>query len=393
MTTTVATSSPSKPVLVVCGATGNQGGSIIRHFAAKSPCPYTLRGLTRNTYSARSRTLEAQGVEMVHASYEDPASLEVAFRGASIIYGATDFWAFYDAEFAASSGKDDNSNNNDATEKSVMERSMANDRQQNINIIDAAVKVPGLQRFIHSSMPHVKKLSGGEFPGCYHFDGKGQAEAYGATQYPEFWKEKTSVLFVGLYLENQVEDVGALFRPKLVCSLFLTPPSHRYQGTDMNTYTLRETGKQTSDGSSLVLRLGDAMSSINFPMTSVTDDVGAYVDALIRAAPCTKLIGVRAWLDLRDYAQHIADALHKPIEFIGEDPDFANGLFADDRARMDDNMQMIFFSAKFGYDGHLSAEGRDVVRPEDLGVELVELRPVEEWFAKQDWMSILDTMQ
>lgn len=87
--------STSLPLLVVLGATGNQGGSVISHFLAQSPQTYRLRGLTRNTSSASAQALTAKGVEMIAADVDDFSSLRRAFDGAEAIFAVTDFWGPY----------------------------------------------------------------------------------------------------------------------------------------------------------------------------------------------------------------------------------------------------------------------------------------------------------
>ncbi len=50
-----------KPIFVVLGATGNQGGSVIAHFLSLSPSPYVLRAVTRDTSTAKAVSLASQG--------------------------------------------------------------------------------------------------------------------------------------------------------------------------------------------------------------------------------------------------------------------------------------------------------------------------------------------
>ena len=82
-------SSMDKTVLVA-GATGRQGGSVIRHLLPKG---WRLRALSRNPAGAAARQLERQGVEVVRGDLENPASLDVAVRGAYGVYSVQDFWA------------------------------------------------------------------------------------------------------------------------------------------------------------------------------------------------------------------------------------------------------------------------------------------------------------
>ena len=54
-------------ILVVFGATGNQGGSIINSFLndPKAMKEFKLRGITRDTTSAKAKALIEKGVECV----------------------------------------------------------------------------------------------------------------------------------------------------------------------------------------------------------------------------------------------------------------------------------------------------------------------------------------
>jgi uncharacterized protein YbjT (DUF2867 family) len=80
-----------KPLLVVVGATGTQGSSVVHTFLSASP-PWRIRGLTRNPSSAASKALTAKGVEMVAADLDDSSTLPAAFAGATAIFAVTDFW-------------------------------------------------------------------------------------------------------------------------------------------------------------------------------------------------------------------------------------------------------------------------------------------------------------
>lgn len=204
--------SSAKPILVVLGATGNQGGSVIAHFLSLSSSPYALRAVTRDTSSTKAKLLASQGVEVVAANFDDPQSLDAAFSGASIIFSVTDFLQSMLnpslREKAAAAGI--------STGFYIRDY----EAQQNRNIIDAAAKLSTLERFIYSSLPYANKLSDGKYDHVYYYDSKAAAEEYGRATYPELW-EKTSVFYAGFYLENYVWEAKALFAPKLVCSLIL----------------------------------------------------------------------------------------------------------------------------------------------------------------------------
>lgn len=62
-------SNPSK-ILVVFGATGNQGGSVIKSVLGdpKTAKEFKIRGITRDASKANAQALVAKGVEMVSVS-------------------------------------------------------------------------------------------------------------------------------------------------------------------------------------------------------------------------------------------------------------------------------------------------------------------------------------
>lgn len=338
--------SSEKPILVVFGATGNQGGSIISHFLSLPSSPYTLRGLTRDPSSFKSVALAARGVEMVAGNNYDPSSLDAAFKGASAIFCVTDFWAaFFDPsqrEKAAASGI------------SIGEHCRNLEEQQNRNIIDAAAKVSTLVRFVFSSLPNTNKLSSGKYKNVYHFDSKALAEEYGRATHPSLW-EKTTVFYAGLYLENWLDTLGAGA---------LLPP------------------KWNKEEDELVLPLLGPLSDAPLPLYSAVDDTGALVHAILRTDPGQKVVGVNEWLSIKDIAITLGQVLGTRVEFVQGDPGFDLG----DPDLTKEMAEMMEFSVVFGYDG--ARVDKTIVKPGELGVP-VHLQSVKEWCAKQDWKSVL----
>ena len=76
--------------MLVTGATGRQGGAVIRHLLTKG---WKLRALTRNVNSSAAQELARRGIEVVHGDLEDPASLQRAASGVYGIYSVQDFWS------------------------------------------------------------------------------------------------------------------------------------------------------------------------------------------------------------------------------------------------------------------------------------------------------------
>jgi uncharacterized protein YbjT (DUF2867 family) len=83
---------PDKPVIAVVGATGQQGGGLVRAIHVDPASPFRARALTRNPGSPAARALAALGAEVVAADLDDGASVTRAFRGAAGAYCVTNFW-------------------------------------------------------------------------------------------------------------------------------------------------------------------------------------------------------------------------------------------------------------------------------------------------------------
>src|SRR5712692_236135 len=76
--------------VLVTGATGRQGGAVIRHMLLKG---WKLRALTRNPSNHAAQDLARKGVEVVQGDLEDPPSIARAAVGVYGIYSVQDFWA------------------------------------------------------------------------------------------------------------------------------------------------------------------------------------------------------------------------------------------------------------------------------------------------------------
>jgi len=94
-------------LLVIIGATGKQGGSVIKTILAdpNATKQFKLRGVTRDISKPAAKALVDQGVEMVAADLDDKASLVKAFEGAYGVFAVTDFWATMDKDTEVKQGK------------------------------------------------------------------------------------------------------------------------------------------------------------------------------------------------------------------------------------------------------------------------------------------------
>jgi uncharacterized protein YbjT (DUF2867 family) len=82
-------------IIAVTGATGAQGGGLIRAILAHPDGGFSARALTRDPNSEKAQALAALGVEVVKADLDDEASLVNAFAGAYGAYCLTNFWEHF----------------------------------------------------------------------------------------------------------------------------------------------------------------------------------------------------------------------------------------------------------------------------------------------------------
>lgn len=87
-----------KKTIAVIGATGAQGGGLVRAILADPERRFAARAVTRKTDSDKARALAAAGAEVVAADADDPASLTRAFAGAHGAFVVTNFWEHVSAE-------------------------------------------------------------------------------------------------------------------------------------------------------------------------------------------------------------------------------------------------------------------------------------------------------
>lgn len=79
-------------LIAVVGATGSQGGGLVRAILADPDREFAVRALTRNARSAAARQLAAAGAQVAEADLDDAASMTMAFDGAHGAYVVTNYW-------------------------------------------------------------------------------------------------------------------------------------------------------------------------------------------------------------------------------------------------------------------------------------------------------------
>ena len=87
-----------RKIIAVVGASGAQGGGLVRSILADRDGPYGVRAITRDPASDAARALAAAGAEVVAADLGDPGSVRRAFEGAYGAYCVTFFWAHMSPE-------------------------------------------------------------------------------------------------------------------------------------------------------------------------------------------------------------------------------------------------------------------------------------------------------
>jgi len=148
---------PEKKIIAVIGATGAQGGGLVRAILADKSGSFPVRAITRNPDSEKAEALRAAGAEVVAGDADNPETLGAAFAGTHGAFLLTNFWEHFSPE-----------------RELTQARNMAE-----------AVKAAGVQHVIWSTLEDTRKwvpLEDNRMPtlmGKYkmpHFDAKGEAD-------------------------------------------------------------------------------------------------------------------------------------------------------------------------------------------------------------------------
>lgn len=85
-------------IITVFGATGAQGGGLVRAIQNDPSGEFKARAVTRDPNSEKAKALAALGAEVVQANLDDEASIARALEGAYGAYCVTNFWEHYSPE-------------------------------------------------------------------------------------------------------------------------------------------------------------------------------------------------------------------------------------------------------------------------------------------------------
>ena len=86
---------PDKKIIAVFGATGAQGGGLVRAVLNDPGSEFAVRALTRKPDSEKAQALADAGAEVVEADIDDNQSVARAFSGAYGAFCVTNFWEHF----------------------------------------------------------------------------------------------------------------------------------------------------------------------------------------------------------------------------------------------------------------------------------------------------------
>lgn len=88
----------AKKIITVFGATGAQGGGLVRAICSDPNSEFTARAVTRDINSDKAKELAALGAEVVYGDLGNDESVHKALKGAYGAFFVTFFWAHFSPE-------------------------------------------------------------------------------------------------------------------------------------------------------------------------------------------------------------------------------------------------------------------------------------------------------
>lgn len=139
-------------LLTVFGATGVQGGSVIKVVLSHPTLSklFKIRAITRDPSKPNAQALVSQGVEAVKANLDDIESVKAAVSGSYAVFAVTNYWEKASKKLEIAQGK----------------------------AIADACKATGVHHLVWSTLAHVTKMTGGVLSKVEHFDSKAEVAEY-----------------------------------------------------------------------------------------------------------------------------------------------------------------------------------------------------------------------
>ncbi len=170
----------SKPVITVFGATGAQGGGLVRALLGDPGRHFAVRAVTRKPEGPAARDLAAAGAEVVLADIDDGNSVRRALEGAYGAFFVTNFW----------------------------EHLSGAKEEAQAQLLAGAAAQAGVRHAIWSTLEDTRDFfpaDGRQMPvleqhyNVPHFDAKGASNRFFAQQ-----RVPTTCLYTSCYLENMI---------------------------------------------------------------------------------------------------------------------------------------------------------------------------------------------
>ncbi|KAL4879868.1 hypothetical protein BJY04DRAFT_228793 [Aspergillus karnatakaensis] len=320
--------SSEKRIVVVTGATGAQGGSVVNTLLDSGE--YHIRAVLRNPDSEKAQPLLDRGVEIVKADINDKASLIQAFKGAHAILGVTDFYEPF--------------RNHGPKEAERIELIQAK------NLADAAAATDGLSHYIWSTCP----CSADSEYRVPHFDAKADADEYIISQLPDL-AAKTTFLWATVRAENLTDP---LMTPTLI----------------------KSSGKY-----GWVLPIG-----ADTPITTIgplRKNVGMFVEAILKRPEVSKgryvLAGIET-LTVEELLQRWGKITGKPTVHIPTSLEVYDQLYPGWGAEI--GVMLQFWEAVGARSW--SKTGETILTKEDLGIDESQLVGLDAAIAEIDWTNV-----
>lgn len=330
-------SSPKK-IIVVIGATGNQGSSVAHTFLKLSN--WHVRCLSRDSSSSASQALSALGAEVVQADLSNSTSLTKAFSDANAIFLNTDFWGAYIATKRAAAAQ---------RRPAVGDSQIGYETEvlYGKNVAHAAAAVPSLERLIYSALPGMAKVSNGKYAKSHHHESKATVVEYIVEQEPELAK-KTSFIYLGAYTTN------ALLAPKL------NPVDGRY---------------------AFILPLS---KDARLPIIDARNSTGPFVRALIEDEdPGTKLLAYDSYLSMGEVATLWIKASGMEADYVEVNADIMHKQFGVPTDLLEGPEALKEYGYMGGLDGY--------IEPFQLK-KRIQTKSFEDWLKERDWKEALEAI-
>ncbi|KAK0203267.1 putative hscarg dehydrogenase [Desarmillaria ectypa] len=323
----------SRKLIVVFGATGNQGGSVVASFLRNRA--YVVRAVTRNPDSDKAKALAANDAQVVTADMNNYRSLAKALEGAHAAFAVTDFWAML-----STLGP------NGAFNEEI---------KQGKNLADAAAATPTLEHYVWSTLPMTENTTNGAVT-VPHFDSKAHVDEYIISSLPGLAK-KTTFFWAGYYATNLASSTSLV---------------------------KNESGKY-----SWVLPCSPSASTPMIGLT--TTNVGVWIGAIVAkpeiTLPSKYVLGSVETLMMSRILELWGEVTGVETVFVQKDmEDYVASFSAGPVFGKEVALNMKF--CEFGLSGW-SKSGVKVLTKEDLGIEDAQLVSTKQAFEMIDWSNVV----